>query len=349
MSQSPPRLPPDEATFLEQPSLSASIYCDGRVDEVIQTVMLPFRQWAQTHHPRTRLWLMRYLRGGEHLKVRLHGPPHSLAEARRELAARVAETFASWSPPVPDERRRQNNQAPPLDPEDEDGVLKPDLTLHWTRYQHRPEQQGPLPLAATPGFASGYVACMVAATRTLFDHVARPSGTASRGTLLIRLIAEALTGLEWSPQEERAALLFHRDWLVSGTPHPAQVQEALAQRCQADEATLRRLEAFNTDRHANRAAPRELPLFAWAVAAHLDMARCTALASRRGPPVLSGDRELFATLARVQHNAANVLGLSLGNELHVIQLFAESLASVNDSTTRTRSAPPSAPTTETPI
>jgi len=81
------------------PTLTASLYCAGRLDDLVHVVLGPV--WSALREGEaggsSYLWFMRYGRGGEHLKIRFHGPPAASA-GLASLLPRAAATYFSSLP-----------------------------------------------------------------------------------------------------------------------------------------------------------------------------------------------------------------------------------------------------------
>ena len=111
--------PNKSATFCE-PVLSANIYAAGLLDDLIAKAIAPF--WREARNllgEHFMLWLVRYSRGGEHLKVRVHGDP----QHERVLKERLTDHVSSYLdkvrslPPAP--QGATLFEVPAIDPEDE--------------------------------------------------------------------------------------------------------------------------------------------------------------------------------------------------------------------------------------
>ena len=130
------------ATTGADPRLSANIYCAGHLDHVVAEVIVPL--WRSLDAERSAgsvwLWIMRYGKRGEHLKLRLHDPEQTLdLEAIKsrveEYAARL---FASLDPPGEEQSSNVKTMVPPIDIEDREKEPHEDRQLMWTSYQrHR--------------------------------------------------------------------------------------------------------------------------------------------------------------------------------------------------------------------
>src|SRR6476661_446290 len=118
----------DSAPAFPDPALTANVYCSGRLDTVIFGAVAPFWRELRPHDPGRlgHLWLMRYGKGGEHLKIRFHGPESCRPLIRGRLEERVTAFLGSLEPaaePAPPARER----APAIDVEDA-AENHPDLT-----------------------------------------------------------------------------------------------------------------------------------------------------------------------------------------------------------------------------
>lgn len=339
MSASPHRQSPasSEAPPPQPLLLSASVYCQGLLDELLQRAVAPF--WRQVEHEaapqRYALWMLRYSRRGEHLKLRVHGPSAAdVGWLRQRLSEHVEPFLAGLGPPDPQAVRLSELEISPLDPEDEGVEPYPDRTLRWTHYAMPASHLGREPLSAAPGFAEGYVHCVSSAAAVVLSQWEQePVGGVRPGTrlsVLLRLMLSALEALELSPAEELESLLYHRDWLLLGSNASWHSAVAFLERkAQASKPQLAQLEGAATRRHSEPRAPSQAqgPLARWQEAMHVHFHNALSALGASAYRGLDRDQrhQLLAALARVLHNTANLLRVDLSNEIHLCHLLSCSL------------------------
>jgi hypothetical protein len=198
------------------PAVTANIYCSGRLDRVIFHAIAPFWRELRSRDPEGRclLWLMRYGKGGEHLKVRVHGP-ESLRPFLRESLEEKVTAFLDL---LPEGARAPANRdrAPAIDVEDEDGD-HPDRTFVWTSYRRSPVSLGGKPFLADDRYVALFTRCLSAGCERILALEPGAGGTLSHSirqrTLLTALIA-GLAALEYSAEKRADYLAYHRDWLL---------------------------------------------------------------------------------------------------------------------------------------
>ncbi len=133
------------------PLISANIYCAGQIDSLIGGAIAPFWRDLSSHSDAASfyLWLLRYDKGGEHLKIRLHGRGEIQAHVAELLQDSVASFFAD-QPPTEQaghtgsaKESPLTSRLPPIDVEDEAGASVPNRTLVFTQYRRSPISLGP--------------------------------------------------------------------------------------------------------------------------------------------------------------------------------------------------------------
>jgi lantibiotic biosynthesis dehydratase-like protein len=202
------------------PVLTASLYSNRGLDGLVHGVVAPFRARLAERDPdgRWSLWWVRYSRGGEHLKLRLHGPQEG-RELARELLARAAEAhFAALPPADPDAPRVSRPDAPAVDVEDEAAEDRPDRTLLWTQYRRSHVNLGPPVYLRHDGYVERFTACLAAGAELVLDQLHPDAGGkvagAARQRVLLRGVFTGLGALGFSPEQRAAYLAYHRDWLL---------------------------------------------------------------------------------------------------------------------------------------
>lgn len=201
-------------------TISANIYC-GDLDGLIRGAVTPFRtRLREELRGPWSLWMMRYTRGGQHLKVRLHGPEDE-APRVRALLAEVVEPWLAALPEGDPAARVSRPKATPVDEEDEAREDRPDRTLLWTTYRRSPVSLGPSGvLRADDGFVGRMTVCLSAGAELVVQALAEPLSASARLKTLLRLVAGAVTAVEADPERRAAYLTYHRDWLLRfALPH----------------------------------------------------------------------------------------------------------------------------------
>jgi hypothetical protein len=206
------------------PILSASIYASGLLDDLISKAIAPFRRESQrTMERRPDLWLVRYGRGGEHLKVRLHGDLGDAGLLKQLLDESVGRYFDSVQSIQPSSRVI-NATAPPIDPEDET-LAPPDRSINWTHYR-RSAVTLPWPWLEDDGFNRRNYECLARGCELVLAGFEKyPMTAAARDRLLIKLSLDCLRAFGLLERDAaRAYLSYHRDWLLRFFLNDVQLQ-----------------------------------------------------------------------------------------------------------------------------
>jgi hypothetical protein len=194
------------------PVVTANLYCGGLLDDAVTGAILPF-QAAAGGEDRCSLWIVRYSRRGEHLKVRVHADDGEAGALRELLAGHVGGWLESVREVPPPTRRVARFDVPAIDPEDEGSVAAADRSLLWTTYRRSAVTLGGSPWLEDDTFAAHAVECLARG----FGRVlaARAGAAAGQGTTaLIRALVPALGAVGFDPPRAAAYLAYHRDWLL---------------------------------------------------------------------------------------------------------------------------------------
>jgi hypothetical protein len=208
------------------PVLSANVYCSGRLCEVICRLVAPC--WERCRAAGTRapgdqgepgyLWLMRYGRCGDHLKLRLHGPSANVSAWRRLLEAAQAEYFTRLGPAAAGAPRRSAPTAPPIDVEDRAAHDHPDRSFVWTTYTRSALSLGARPLLDDDRHAAALTRCLSRGTEILLARLRSDAGGQSpfglRRALLLDALIVGIAHLSLSELDRTRYLLYHRDCLL---------------------------------------------------------------------------------------------------------------------------------------
>jgi hypothetical protein len=200
------------------PILTANLYASGLLDEAIRQVVAPFRREVRARDVQGswRLWLVRYARGGEHLKIRLHGPAEVRPWAEEALAAAAARFFAGVTG-IDTGPRRSREDAPPIDAEDEDPEERQDRSLVWTRYRRSQVSLGGKPFLLDDRYVALVIDCLSQGCEITLDALETAQGKVAPGlrqNALLDLLITGLAGAGLRPEGLTAYLAYHRDWLI---------------------------------------------------------------------------------------------------------------------------------------
>lgn len=333
-----------EVEHFPDPFLAASVYCSGHLDEVLTRVVQPTLGSLRGRMGETAyLWTMRYGRGGEHLKVRLHGPGAGEREGlRAEIDDRAHEFLRSLGEPDPDEARRVNRHAPPIDVEDEAEEACPDRHLEWTRYRRSHVSLAGPPFLDDDRYVALFTRCLGVGCEIVLSLLADRSETThpQRQSALFKTLVAGLAQLDLGPGQRAELLAYHRDWLVrfpilKQKQDPEKVDQML-ERLEAQAAkrpqvleTLARVAQGAWTGSPGDGDPQEegdlLHLWGRGVAALLDHVR-----SFEGHPGYRLDPfaadPAFVPLFKLFHGFANQLGLSPLNEALAHHLLLRAVA-----------------------
>ncbi|HYU32696.1 MAG TPA: lantibiotic dehydratase C-terminal domain-containing protein [Thermoanaerobaculia bacterium] len=198
--------------------MTANIYCAGCLDPVIFQVVAPFwREYCEKNPDDSYLWLMRYGKGGEHLKVRLHGPEDRVPLQRQLLEERVTSFFAALPERTEPLEKKGWVGASPIDAEDDVEQDHPDRTFLWTTYKRSHISLGGKPFLDDDRFVTLFTRCMASGCELLLSLEPGEDGFLSHRTRQNALIKALIAGLAasgFSAEERADYLAYHRDWLL---------------------------------------------------------------------------------------------------------------------------------------
>ena len=304
------------------PMISASIYCHGCIDTLLSEVILPFWKATKAFCPQSSLWVSRYARGGQHLKVRLYLPREEHNKAMKILESLVEMFFSRLSAPAGDGRDAAA-YLPPIDPEDYAEGLRPDRNLVWTRYRYLPEQVGAEPLSSAIGFETAFVRCRAASTEVMLcwlDDLGH-GGIAMRKrmALALQLFLVATLAVHSRVEARIRYLTFQRDWLLRVIPDREQVLALLERKVEALVSQRENLNLLVADR-----APNDGVFGSWSRAVSDFVRFCLRQTGRQDLVEVDGggsqDPICFA-ISRLIHNAINPIGIGILNEAYLCHLL----------------------------
>jgi hypothetical protein len=306
----------DPTAAWADPDVTLSVYCSGRLDDVIRGGLQPFLHHLEARGGRdgAYLWFLRYARDGEHLKVRLHGP-EATREARRQLLDEDLRSFlrgleaATGASPA----RLLEPGSPAID-EDEGSGERRDRSLVWTAYRRSHLSFGGGPFLQEGRYLELFTRCLGAGCEMVIEALANDQDAAvshlARFETHLGLLRGALQGLAFEEERRRSYLLYHRDGLirhlVSKSPAPAALARTLLDRCDSQLEQLDEEEGRPTAARGGRrwaASVREL---------FEQAARLGRDSTYRIDPF--AEEAAFPPLFKVLHGVANALGLNPLNE-----------------------------------
>lgn len=310
------------------PAISASIYCHGFVDELLREAVHPFWKGVKATFPCSCLWVVRYDRGGQHLKIRLHVPARAHAALERRLEEAVERFFAGL-PAVAGEGRDAATHLPPVDLEDHAEELRPDRSLIWTKYRYFPELIGAGPLSAAPGFEAAWIRCRAVATEAALDWLDGFEGVKisvqKRMYFGLQLLLAAVYGVHPRVETRARYLAFQRDWLLRVSRDRDQALALLERKANALPEQLTALHPLVV-----AASSQAVALDGWSYAVR-DLVRfCLDQLGRQDLADLeeaSGEL-IYLALSRAVHNALNPIALGVSNEAYICHLLRSALTRV---------------------
>jgi hypothetical protein len=223
---------PQQDRLFADPVLTANIYCTGRLDAVLFRAVAPFWRELRSRDPERLcfLWVMRYGKGGEHLKVRIHGPDSWRPVLRDLLAEKVLTFLASLPPPQETPREPPGEWAPVIDAEDEtDGGDHPDRSLLWTTYGRSAVSLGGKPFLTDDRYAALFTRCLAAGCERVLALEPGAEGALAhsvRQRALLTALIRGLAALRFPPGERASYLAYHRDWLLRFSLPPEERAES---------------------------------------------------------------------------------------------------------------------------
>jgi hypothetical protein len=210
-----------ETLGFPDPLISANLYASGRLDRAIDRFAVPFWRAAEARglNRSCYIWILRYARCGEHLKLRLHGPESLRASLEALLAETLALYLAGRDPgdePLPGPQRAK--PAPPLDLEDEATEDYPDGIFLHTLYRRSPVVLGAAPLLRDNRYTALFTSCLGRACNlVLRSFELAETGRMihrRRQALLLKILTAGLSATFPESEELTGYIAYHRDWLV---------------------------------------------------------------------------------------------------------------------------------------
>lgn len=204
------------------PMLTANIYCTDLTDRLIYSAIRPFWHDALPYRRemQLRMWLMRYRRCGQHLKVRLHGPESARFTMMELLQKRVGDffdTIAETDRAIPVDYQIGAGDIP-IDVEDHGDSNHPNCYLLWTTYRRSFVSLGSLPFLDDDHYVAHFTRCLAegceVALREFEPNRSGEFTNTARQLILLKALIEGLEAFGFAPAKSMDYLSYHRDWLI---------------------------------------------------------------------------------------------------------------------------------------
>jgi len=196
-------------------------------------------------------WVIRYSRGGEHLKIRIHGAEEDREALQRLLGGRVENYLEMVRGLPPATPRADRRDVPPIDAEDELPAAPGDRSLAWTTYRRSPVSLPPSPWLDDDRFAAHACQCLSRGCELVLAEIEAGNSESkqARQKLLIKALLSGLGALGLGePRRAVDYLGYHRDWLLrfflDETAKEQLVMEQFEERVRHMSATIQQLRLF---------------------------------------------------------------------------------------------------------
>ena len=232
------------------PSITANIYASGLLDDLIRSAIVPFRRDLRSLSEDSYFWMLRYSKGGQHLKIRVHCQAHRRDDVKEILGTHV-ERYLSSIAEVPSETRISRPKLPAIDIEDQRPVEFPDRSLVWTTYKRSHVTLGTAPWVTDDSFAALAYECLAQGCGLVLDAIEAGAldSHGARQKLLLKALLSGLRALGLGFADQAADYLqYHRDWLlrffIPETQQEQRKLEEFEEQVIAMSATVERLKAI---------------------------------------------------------------------------------------------------------
>jgi len=314
------------------PIVSANVYASSLLDEVISGAVLPF--WrnlrSSSRDGRSYLWMVRYSRGGEHLKLRVHAAAEK-RDALKEMLGDCVESYlheARKLPPAVPRNARHN--VPPIDAEEEAGREYPDRSLLWTSYRRSRVTMGAECWLTDDRFAAYACECMARGGERLLAALedGLSLSPVSRQKLLMKMLLSAWSALGFQDLDRAAAYLqYHRDWLLRFFLDEAEKEHrAIAQFDLQVSHMAAACERLRSAVHAASEAASSHPLEDWPGAVTGFVAYLGTFQGQSDHQADPFTEDVtFPPIFKLLHNLANQVGLPFLEEAYTYHLMLTSV------------------------
>lgn len=201
------------------PLVTGSLYCSRGLDEIQLRFMVPLRRDLRMIGTECSpyLWSVRYAKGGEHLKVRVHGIPEIESVVRDLLRRRADEFLTEIGPALEGIERLAAWSAPPIDEEDRSTEPPPDRSFLFTNYRRSHVSLGAEPLLGSDQYCAAITLALARGCDLVVDALASQGAVLTYGhrqRLLLKALLSGIAALRFPLEKAEEYLAYHRDWLI---------------------------------------------------------------------------------------------------------------------------------------
>ena len=219
MTQTTQTAPDTRRAVRPDPIVTANIYCGRMLDDVLREVVVPF--WSQVRAldggDSCYIWFTRYAKGGEHLKVRVHGPEPLRGDIGNALESQ-AKAYLDSIANEPPKNRLSKPVLRPVDPEDEVEQDYPDRSMLWTTFRRSPVIMGDDRYTRdethTALFTRGMGEIGEIMVTRLAPQTANPGYAQVRQNLYLKMLILGIGVMGFDRDGWITYLTYHRNWLV---------------------------------------------------------------------------------------------------------------------------------------
>jgi hypothetical protein len=312
------------------------------LDELIGHVVAPFwREVKALGKSSWHLWILRYARRGEHLKVRLHGPDEQRAIVKGLMEERARSYFSTLGAPEEGAPRRISRKSPPIDADDQTEGAHPDRALLWTEYRRSHISLAGEPFLLDDYYVSLFIRCLTNGCERVLDALCPDSSEvaplSARPGILLKLLAKGLAGPDLPDRQRAQYLSYHRDWLIRFTllgrqADPDKAVEVVARFDRRLESMAARMEALHRILEREWWGDGELTETPWnrslAELLRYSRALCESVDYHIDP--FASD-PAFICLFKALHAVGNQLGVSMLDEAFIYHMLLCAAESVRES------------------
>ena len=316
-------------TYSTCPLVSANLYASGFLEAGINKVIRPIADQAQAMGG--FVWIMRYHKRGEHLKIRIHADER-YRTALRDLLSRVSTDFLRELANVPEPvggRKIGLSKLPSIDREDEIQEVAPDRSLLLTTWRRCHVPFADNPWLKDDDYISLACHSYGAGCGLYIDRFSPLGATPEALTLLARCIIAITPDFGMSELELQSYHAYHRDWLLRFFLRDSQ-QNITRNKF---EDALRQNSALTRGFRWLTSSERSLPANAEWIRSAAELLAYVRKASSESPaydidPFAS--RHDFPPLFKLLHALANQMGVAPLKEAYVHHLLMHGISRVRE-------------------
>jgi uncharacterized protein (UPF0332 family) len=203
---------------LVEPCITMNVYCGRSMDEVFIRVLAPFLSDLSDLDKQGEMWVMRYRRCGEHLKLRIYADSKHTLDLRARLSLLLSSMLSDVIHRESETVQKLTGKAdPPIDEEDKVSSDYPAGRVLWTHYNRSHVTFGGEPYLSDDEYISSFTTCLVTGCRRVIDCFAYPQKSivkhADRILLLLEIVDVGLRAAHLN-MNNKIYLEYHRDWLI---------------------------------------------------------------------------------------------------------------------------------------